>query len=84
MIFWVLSSLSSRSCGPSETLITSPIIGVNNVLAQSEHEMFFLPSGRRQTSSLSVWDYVRGNEISARILGDRLWGRLAPLLLFRQ
>ena len=84
VIFLVLSSLSSRRCGPSETLITSPIIGVNNVLAQSEHEMFFLPSGRRQTSSLSVWDYVRGTKISPRILGDRLWRGLAPLLLFGQ
>ena len=84
MIFWVLSSLSSRRCGSSETRIPSPIIGVNNVLAQSEHEMFFLACGRRQTSSLSVWDYVRGTEISARILGDSLWRRLAHLLLFRK
>jgi hypothetical protein len=46
--------------------------------------MFFLPCGRRQTSSLSVWDYVRGPEITTRILGDRLWRGLAPLLLFGQ
>lgn len=79
--FWVLSSLSSWRCCPSETQIPSPIIGVNNVLAQSEHEMFFLACGRRHTASLPVWYYVRGSEVSPRILRDSLWRRLAALLL---
>ena len=44
--------------------------------------MFFLPSWRRQTASLSVWYYIRSSEISPRILRDSFWRRLAALLLF--
>ena len=82
--FWVLSSLGSWWCSPSDTGIPSPIICVYNILAQSEHEMFFLGSRRWQTCSLSVWDNVRSSEIRPRIFRNRFWCRLAPLLLFRQ
>lgn len=46
--------------------------------------MFFLACGRRHTTSLSVWYYVRCSEVSPRILRDSLWRRLAALLLLRE